>query len=65
MLHKNLIGGEWVEGVGVSKNVNPSNTDDVVGEYAQADKAQVEAAIAEARAAFAAWAATPVETRAD
>ncbi|MCX8102312.1 MAG: aldehyde dehydrogenase family protein [Geminicoccaceae bacterium] len=65
MLHKNLIGGEWVEGVGVSKNVNPSNTADVVGEYAQADRAQVEAAIAEARAAFAAWAATPVETRAD
>jgi len=65
MLHKNLIGGEWVEGVGVTKNVNPSNTDDVVGEYAQADRAQVEAAIAEARAAFAGWAATPVETRAD
>jgi acyl-CoA reductase-like NAD-dependent aldehyde dehydrogenase len=65
MLHKNLIGGEWVEGVGVTRNVNPSNTDDVVGEYAQADRAQVEAAIAEARAAFAGWAATPVETRAD
>jgi aldehyde dehydrogenase (NAD+) len=65
MLHKNLIGGEWVEGVDVTKNVNPSNTDDVVGEYAQADRAQVEAAIAEARAAFASWAATPIEARAD
>jgi aldehyde dehydrogenase (NAD+) len=65
MLHKNLIGGEWVEGVDVTKNVNPSNTDDVVGEYAQADRAQVEAAIAEARAAFAGWASTPIETRAD
>ncbi|MCX7629874.1 MAG: aldehyde dehydrogenase family protein [Geminicoccaceae bacterium] len=65
MLHKNLIGGEWVEGVGVTRNINPSNTDDVVGEYAQADAAQVEAAIAEARAAFASWSATPVEARAD
>jgi acyl-CoA reductase-like NAD-dependent aldehyde dehydrogenase len=65
MLHKNLIGGEWVEGVGVTRNVNPSNNDDVVGEYAQADRAQVEAAIAEARAAFAGWASTPIETRAD
>lgn len=65
MLYKNLIGGEWVEGVGVTKNINPSNTDDVVGEYAQADAAQVEAAIAEARAAFASWSATPIEARAD
>ena len=26
-LHKNFIAGEWVEGVGVSSNVNPSNTE--------------------------------------
>ncbi len=65
MLHKNLIGGEWVEGVGVTRNVNPSNTDDVVGEYAQADRAQVEAAIAEARAALSAWSTSNPEMRAD
>ncbi len=65
MLHKNLIGGQWVEGVAVTRNINPSNTEDVVGEYAQADRAQVEAAIAEARAAFASWSTTPIETRAD
>ena len=65
MLHRNLIGGTWVEGVSASRNLNPSNTDDVVGEYAQADPAQVEAAIAEARAAFAGWAATNPELRAD
>jgi aldehyde dehydrogenase (NAD+) len=65
MLHKNLIGGEWVEGVGVTRNLNPSNTDDVVGEYAQADRAQVEAAIAEARAAFGSWSTSNPEMRAD
>ena len=32
---KNFIGGEWVDGSGITRNINPSNTDDVVGEYAQ------------------------------
>jgi aldehyde dehydrogenase (NAD+) len=44
------------------RNINPSNTKDVVGEYAKADKAQTEKAIAAAKAAFPAWArATPQE----
>ena len=51
-LHRNLIAGEWVEGDAVTRNVNPSNTDDVIGEYAQADAGQTEAAIAAARSAF-------------
>lgn len=59
---KNFIGGEWVDGSGVTRNINPSNTNDVVGEYARADKAQTEKAIAAAKAAFPAWArATPQE----
>src|SRR4051812_18300332 len=65
MLHKNLIGGEWVEGVTTSKNINPSDTDDVIGEYAYADKAQTERAIAAAKAAFPAWAAATPQVRAD
>jgi alpha-ketoglutaric semialdehyde dehydrogenase len=61
-LHKNLVAGEWVEGVGVSRNVNPSDTNDIVGEYAQADASQTGAAITAAHAAFPAWArATPQE----
>ena len=36
-MFKNLIGGEWVEGPRVSRNINPSDTRDVVGEFAQAD----------------------------
>jgi aldehyde dehydrogenase (NAD+) len=59
---KNFIGGEWIDGTGVTKNINPSNTNDVVGEYAKADRAQTEKAIAAAKAAFPAWArATPQE----
>ena len=34
-LHKNLIDGEWVGGEGI-ENINPSNTDEVVGLYAPA-----------------------------
>ena len=35
-MFKNLIGGEWVEATRTSRNVNPSDTRDLVGEYAQA-----------------------------
>ena len=60
MLHKNYIAGEWVEGAGVSRNINPSDTSDLIGEYAQADVAQVDAAIEAAQSVFPAWAhATP------
>jgi aldehyde dehydrogenase (NAD+) len=53
-LHRNLIGGEWVGGEAVP-NINPSNTDDVVGDYARASKADAQAAIQAAKAAFPAW----------
>ena len=49
---KNFINGEWVAGVSTIANVNPSDTSDVIGYYAQADAAQTESAIAAARAAF-------------
>ncbi|MFO1067018.1 MAG: aldehyde dehydrogenase family protein [Geminicoccaceae bacterium] len=65
MLHKNLIGGEWVEGASTSRNINPSNTDDVIGEYAYADKKQTEQAIAAAKAAFPAWRAATPQVRSD
>ena len=53
-LHKNLIGGEWIGGDAVP-NINPSDTNDVVGEYARATKTDAEAAIAAAKAAFPKW----------
>lgn len=53
-LHKNLINGEWVGGDGVD-NVNPSNTNEVVGVYARASQQDTLDAIAAAKAAFPAW----------
>ena len=40
-IHKNYVGGEWADGEGVSRNINPSDTDDVVGLYAQASAGAV------------------------
>ncbi|MDA9408663.1 aldehyde dehydrogenase family protein [Bradyrhizobium sp. CCBAU 45384] len=62
---KNFIGGEWVDGSGVTTNINPSNTNDLVGEYAKADKAQTEKAIAAAKAAFPGWAQSTPQVRYD
>jgi len=62
---KNFIAGDWVEGAGVSRNINPSNTNDVVGEYAKTDKAQTVQAIAAAKAAFPAWSRSTPQERFD
>ncbi|TMH29499.1 MAG: aldehyde dehydrogenase family protein [Betaproteobacteria bacterium] len=64
-LHHHYIAGEWVGGVEMSKNINPSDVSDVIGEYAHADRAQAETAIAAARNAFPAWAASSVQDRAN
>jgi alpha-ketoglutaric semialdehyde dehydrogenase len=64
-LHKNYIAGEWTEGEGVSRDVNPSNTDDVVGLYSHASAAQVDTAVAAAKAAFPAWSRTTPQERHD
>ncbi|MCC7325347.1 MAG: aldehyde dehydrogenase family protein [Burkholderiales bacterium] len=53
-MHRNLINGEWVGGDAVP-NINPSDTNEVVGEYARASQADAEAAIAAAKAAFPKW----------
>ncbi len=65
MLHRNLIGGEWLEGSSSTKNINPSNTDDVIGEYTYADAAQAKQAIAVAKAAAPGWRASTPQARAD
>lgn len=53
-IHKNLIAGEWVGSDAVA-NINPSNTNDVIGEYARASADDAKTAIAAAKAAFPAW----------
>ncbi|MDH0868248.1 aldehyde dehydrogenase family protein [Mitsuaria sp. GD03876] len=64
-MFKNLINGEWVDGPRASRNINPSDTRDVVGEYAQADAAQARAAIEAARAAFGKWSLSTPQQRFD
>lgn len=53
-VHQNLIGGAWIGGEAVA-NINPSNTDDVVGEYARGSADDARQAVAAAKAAFPAW----------
>lgn len=61
----NYIDGQWVEGATVSRNINPSNLDDVIGEFAQADAAQTESAVRAARVAFPAWSLSAPQQRFD
>lgn len=53
-LHRNLIGGQWVGGEAVA-NINPSDTNDAIGDYARATKSDARAAVAAAKDAFASW----------
>jgi alpha-ketoglutaric semialdehyde dehydrogenase len=62
---KNLINGQWVEGAATTRNINPSDTRDVIGEYAQADAAQAREAVAAAHAAFGAWSLSTPQQRFD
>jgi alpha-ketoglutaric semialdehyde dehydrogenase len=64
-VQKNFINGAWVEGSGVTVDINPSDISDVVGEYTQASVAQTEEAIAAAKAALPAWSMTTPQQRAD
>ena len=54
-VYGNLINGEWVKGDKTFNDINPSDTNDVIGVYAQAGEAEVQAAIKAAREAFATW----------
>ncbi len=64
-MFKNFIDGIWLAGPQVSRNINPSDTRDLVGEYAQADAAQTRLAIAAAEAAFAGWSLSTPQQRFD
>ena len=60
---RNLIGDGWQEGEGAVANVNPSDTNDVIGHYAQASNEQVRQAIAAARRAQPEWGRAGLEQR--
>jgi len=61
----NIIDGRMLDSGERAPNVNPSNVQDVIGEFAVATPADVEAAIAAARRAFAAWSLTNPQVRFD
>lgn len=58
-----FINGQWIEASNTIENVNPSDTSDVIGHYAQASADDVEQAIVSARQGAKLWGAAPLETR--
>jgi len=64
-IYRNFIAGQWLEGDAVARNINPSDTRDVIGEYARATRTQVESAIAAAALAQPRWAAVNLQQRSE
>jgi aldehyde dehydrogenase (NAD+) len=60
-----LIGGETRGGHASGESINPSNLDDVVARYPKGGAAEVDDAVAAARAAFPAWSEASPEVRSD
>ncbi|QHP67929.1 aldehyde dehydrogenase family protein [Bradyrhizobium sp. LCT2] len=61
----NYIAGEWLPAAEARPNINPSNTDDVVGDFAHASVAETERAIAAAHHVFPAWSRSSIQARHD
>ncbi len=62
---QNLINGQWVEAGGEKLDSRDPGNGELLAEYNQATVADVERAIAAAKAAFPAWKATPAPKRAE
>jgi len=63
--YPNLIDGRRVDSTERVPDINPSNTADVVGEFARADAAALKDAIASARRAFTKWSRSTPQERFD
>ena len=63
--YRNFINGKWVESASTrtATNINPANTDDVLGTVRQATRDEARAAVDAAANAFRDWRATPAPTR--
>jgi methylmalonic acid semialdehyde dehydrogenase len=63
--YRNFINGEWVESTSskIAQNVNPANTDDVLGIVKQATRDETRSAVEAASNAFHGWRATPAPAR--
>ncbi|WP_339542954.1 aldehyde dehydrogenase family protein [Pseudomonas sp. JAI120] len=64
-MYHNFINSEWVEGLDVSTNINPSDTRDIIGHYARACETQARTAFAAASQAFPTWGAWGPQQRSD
>ncbi|TCP03261.1 aldehyde dehydrogenase family protein [Caldimonas thermodepolymerans] len=62
-LFKHYINGRWETGVTLGVSENPSDLDDVVGEFARADASQTEDAVRAAADARSAWADSTPQRR--
>ncbi|MBP9047365.1 MAG: aldehyde dehydrogenase family protein [Tabrizicola sp.] len=62
---RNYIAGAWRDGTTAAENRNPSDLSDVIGEFAQGTAADVDEAVAAARAAQPKWAAAGIQKRHD
>lgn len=65
MAKLNYIAGEWVSGASTVKNINPSDTNDCVDDYAQASVDDARAAIDAAAAAVPTWLGLGLQRRSD
>ena len=65
MDYAHYIDGSWVDDSERSENINPSNTDDIIGRFARGDAGRVDEAVAAAKAAQPAWADASPQVRHD
>jgi aldehyde dehydrogenase (NAD+) len=63
--YRNLIGADWKPAASGATftSVSPADRDDLIGEFPSSGPADVEAAVAAARAAFPAWSSMPAPKR--
>lgn len=65
MTKLNYIAGEWVSGPSAQANINPSDTNDVIAEYARASAADAAQAIDAAEAALPKWLGLGIQARSE
>src|SRR5215217_2429676 len=63
--YRNFINGKWVESAStrIASNVNPANTEDVLGTVRQATREEARGAVEAAANAFRGWRSTPAPAR--
>ena len=59
----NYIAGQWVEGVGSIKNINPSDTSETIDEYTSCTNEQFEKSIQSASIAQKEWESVGIEKK--